>query len=181
MSRLKSVTPEQLLARAHTTVTRAGVLVFNALQGSHLTPKLLRWAALRAWGVQAATHQISHGCWFGGSRVAIGAGTYVNFGCVFDNLAPVSIGARCDIGMRTMFVTSTHEVGPAERRAGPLAGKPVVVEDGCWIGAGATILPGVTVRAGCIVASGAIVTKDCEPNGLYAGSPARRVRELDPA
>jgi maltose O-acetyltransferase len=56
-----------------------------------------------------------------------------------------------------------------------------VIEDGCWIGAGATILPGVTVRAGCIVASGAIVTKDCEPNGLYAGNPARRIRELDAA
>jgi maltose O-acetyltransferase len=176
---VNSVTPSKVLARAQATAKRAGMLVLNAVQGSSLTPKLVRWALLRAWGVRAATYQISQGCWFGGSAVEIGSGTYVNFDVVFDNLGPIRIGARCDIGMRAMLVTSVHEVGPAARRAGPLHGKAIVIEDGCWIGAGAVILPGVTVGAGCIVASGAVVTRDCEPNGLYAGTPARRVRELD--
>lgn len=53
------------------------------------------------------------------------------------------------------------------------------VGDGCWIGANATILPGVTVAPGCVIAAGAVVTKDTEPDGLYAGVPARRVRDLD--
>jgi maltose O-acetyltransferase len=173
------LTPSKLLSRGAETAERARMLLINTVQGSSLTPKLVRWAVLRAWGVRSATYQISQGCWFGGPDVEIGAGTYVNFEVVFDNLGPIRIGARCDIGMRTMLVTSVHAVGPSSRRAGPLSGKPIVIEDGCWIGAGAVILPGVTVGAGCIVASGAVVSKDCEPNGLYAGTPARRVRELD--
>jgi maltose O-acetyltransferase len=43
----------------------------------------------------------------------------------------------------------------------------------------AVIQPGVTVGRGCVVATAAAETKDCKPNGLYAGVPAGRVRELD--
>jgi maltose O-acetyltransferase len=168
-----------LAARGRASATRASLLLVNALQGGRLVPRVVRWGVLRLWGADVATHRISEGCWFGGRDIHIGAGTFVNFGCVFDNLAAVRIGARCDLGMRVMFVTSTHEIGPAERRAGAVGGQPVTVGDGCWIGAGAIILPGVTVGSGCIVAAGAVVTRDCEPDGVYAGNPARRLeREL---
>ncbi|WP_290368283.1 DapH/DapD/GlmU-related protein [Microbacterium sp. Bi121] len=50
---------------------------------------------------------------------------------------------------------------------------------GAWIGAHATILPGVTVGRGAVVAAGALVTEDCVPNGLYVGVPARLVRIVD--
>lgn len=49
---------------------------------------------------------------------------------------------------------------------------------GTWIGAGAVVLPGVTIGPGCVVAAGAVVVRHCEPNGLYAGVPARRVKEI---
>lgn len=55
----------------------------------------------------------------------------------------------------------------------------VVVEDGCWLGGNVTVLPGVTIKKGCIVGAGAVVTKDTEPDGLYAGIPAKRIKELD--
>jgi maltose O-acetyltransferase len=61
-----------------------------------------------------------------------------------------------------MLVTSSHELGPGSRRAGALEGKAIAVGYGCWIGAGAIILPGVTVGPGCIVASGAVVTRACD-------------------
>ena len=70
--------------------------MFNALQGTPLIPLLLRWALLRAWGVHAATRRISHGCWFGGRDIHIGPGTFVNFGCVFDNLGPIRAGRAGD-------------------------------------------------------------------------------------
>lgn len=54
----------------------------------------------------------------------------------------------------------------------------IIVESGCWIGANVTILPGVTIGHGCIVGAGSLVTKDCMPNGLYVGSPAKRIRDL---
>nr|WP_243895920.1 acyltransferase [Paenibacillus sp. F411] len=83
-----------------------------------------------------------------------------------------------------MFCTDTHEIGTSDERGGERKLLPIKVDDGCWIGARVTILPGVTVGQGCIIAAGAVVTKDCEPNGLYAGVPARRIKDLsesDPA
>jgi len=50
-----------------------------------------------------------------------------------------------------------------------------VVEQGCSIGANATILPGVRLGRYCVVAAGAVVTKDVEPFALMIGTPARRV------
>jgi acetyltransferase-like isoleucine patch superfamily enzyme len=153
--------------------------MINALQASALIPRLLRGALLRLWGVRLGSlRTVGPACWFGGRNVEIGRGSYVNFGCVFDNLAPIQIGRRCHLGMRTMLVTSTHEPGPWYGRAGAPKGRPVTVGDGCWIGAGAIIVPGVTVGDGCVIGAGAVVTQDCAPHGLYAGNPAHRVRDL---
>ena len=63
-------------------------------------------------------------------------------------------------------------------RAGALFLAPLVVSSGCWIGARAVLLPGLTIGEGCVVGAGAVVTKDCLPIGLYAGIPARRIRDL---
>ena len=171
--------PEVGRLRRHAVLTRAALLVFNALQGSKLMPGLLRWGlSLHLWGIRSASRRISDGCWFGGRDITIGRRTFVNFGCVFDNLGPIRVGDDCDLGMEVLIATSTHEVAGAERRAGALSGRPVEIGDGCWIGARAILLPGVTVCYRCIVGAGAVVTRDCEPNGLYAGNPARRLREL---
>ncbi|MFJ6374559.1 DapH/DapD/GlmU-related protein [Pseudarthrobacter oxydans] len=80
--------------------------------------------------------------------------------------------------MRVTFVTSSHRIGSRERRAGAATSAPITVGDGVWIGAAAVVLPGVTIGEGVIVAAGAVVTSDCAPNGVYAGVPARRVKEL---
>nr|WP_304437690.1 DapH/DapD/GlmU-related protein [Frigoribacterium sp. Leaf44] len=50
---------------------------------------------------------------------------------------------------------------------------PVTIEDGCWIGANVTILPGVTLGRGSVVGAGSVVTKSYPPNSKLAGSPAR--------
>jgi maltose O-acetyltransferase len=80
--------------------------------------------------------------------------------------------------MQVLFCSSTHKVGNASQRAGADDNKGITIDDGCWIGARATILPGVHVYSGCVIAAGAVVVSDCEKNGLYAGVPARRVKEL---
>jgi serine acetyltransferase len=54
-----------------------------------------------------------------------------------------------------------------------------VIEDGVWIWPDARIQPGVRVAHGCIVSTASVVIEDTQPNGFYAGNPARRIAELD--
>lgn len=54
---------------------------------------------------------------------------------------------------------------------------PVAFEDDTWVGARATILPGVTVARGCLVAAGAVVAKSTQPYGVYGGVPAKRIKD----
>lgn len=150
-----------------------GVLAWPALSNRP------RVAGLRALGMRIGTGvYVAPGCWFGGTDVVIGSGTYLQYRCFVDNAGPVRIGRLCSIGMETMLLTGTHEIGDAQRRRGLDRHAPVTIGDGCWFGARVTVTPGVTVGQGCVVGSGAVVVKDCEPDGLYVGSPARRVRDL---
>ena len=108
----------------------------------------------------------------------IGKGTNVGYGCFFDAVAAISIGSKCAIANEVCFVTSTHEVGGPEARAGERLARPVRIGNGCWIGARAIILPGVSIGNGCIIGAGAVVTRDCEANSLYAGVPAKFIKRL---
>ena len=57
--------------------------------------------------------------------------------------------------------------------------KPVHIGKKAWIGAGATILPGVTVGENAVVAAGAVVTKDVAPNTIVGGNPAKFIKNID--
>lgn len=114
---------------------------------------------------------------FIGRDVTIGSGSFINAGCFFD-AGPITVGNKVALGPNVVLASGTHEIGPSSGRAGKNLWQPVVVEDGCWIGANATILGNVTVARGCIIAAGAVVTKSTEPDGLYAGVPAKRIKDL---
>ncbi|MGY1671003.1 acyltransferase [Geodermatophilus sp. SYSU D00710] len=152
-------------------------IVLNRLLASPLVPVPLRWRLLRAYGLEIAKSRISPDVWIGSSRLSVGEGTFINTGCFFNTSAPITIGARCNIAMQVLFTTSSHEPGDRSRRAGLNTAQPIVVGDGTWIGARATILPGVTIGEGCVIAAGAVVTEDCEPHALYGGVPARLIHD----
>jgi maltose O-acetyltransferase len=157
----------------------------NGVAGSPLLSARLRGRLLRWSGVETGR---GCGIWphvrfVGGRDVKIGNGVFINSGVVFDARARVELGSNVAVGPGALFITSSHRVGPPTHRAGqgtPVFG-PIVVEEGCWIGAGAIILAGVTIRRGCVIGAGAVVNRDCEPNGLYVGAPARRQRNLPEA
>jgi maltose O-acetyltransferase len=142
-------------------------------------PRTVRWAIHRACGLDIRTRAVASGCSFFSPGVSIARGTYVNVGCLFDASAPITIGAGCSFGPQVSLITSTHAVGPAHQRAGDLTARPITIGAGTWIGARATVLPGVTIAPGCIIAAGAVVADDCAANGIYAGVPAKRIRVLD--
>ena len=84
------------------------------------------------------------------------------------------------IGHQVLIITTTHELGPREHRAGSALRNPVKIEDGAWIGSRCVILPGVTVGAGAIVEPGSVVNKDVAPNTSVRGIPAKVVQEPAP-
>jgi maltose O-acetyltransferase len=111
--------------------------------------------------------------------LTIGEKCWLNIGCVLDVHAEVEIGNAVQFGQQVMVLTHTHEMGGKWARWGPLKAEPVRIEKYAWLGARATVLPGVTIGRGAVVAAGAVVTKDVPPNTLVAGVPAKVMRELE--
>jgi len=113
------------------------------------------------------------------SRLVIGENCSIGEDCVFDLEEQITIGDRVSIGPGTMILTSTHELGTREHRAGPITKTPVTVQDGALLGARSIILPGVTVGAGAVVNPGAVVNKDVLPHTRVGGAPAVQIEVLN--
>jgi maltose O-acetyltransferase len=114
-------------------------------------------------------------------RLHIGAECIINSPLFLDLSAEIRIGDRVSIGHHSVLVTAHHEVGPPHYRAGVNIGRPILVEDGSWIAARSTILPGVTIGQSSIVASGSVVARNVPSNVLVGGVPARLIRKLTDA
>lgn len=111
---------------------------------------------------------VGDGTWLGEDLLVVGGD------------AEVSIGGRCDIGPRVTLVTGSHVLWQNEdRAAGDGFSAPIMIGDGVWIGAGATILGGVSVGDRAMIAAGALVASDVEPDTLVAGVPARLVKRRE--
>jgi len=114
-------------------------------------------------------------------NLSLGENTWVGPECTFSSTpeAGIKIGANCDIAPQVTFVTGTHELGSERRRAGKGKSLPIVVGDGCWIGARAVILGGATIGKGCVIGAGSVVVSGEYPaNTLIAGVPARVKKPL---
>lgn len=112
-----------------------------------------------------------------GAHIHFGPGCFLNFGCVFLDVAEIRVGARVQIGPMVQVLTADHPRDARRRAAGEEWGRPITIGDDVWIGAGAIILPGVTIGTGAIIGAGAVVTRDVAPGATVAGNPARPVRK----
>lgn len=111
-------------------------------------------------------------------RLHIGARCMLNTPLFIDLNDHVRMGDGVNIGHHTTLITSTHLIGASVRRAGLLTTAPITIEDGAWLGARVTVLPGVTIGRGAVIGAGALVTKDIPPNVLAGGVPARVIKPL---
>lgn len=114
-----------------------------------------------------------------GSRISIGARTFVNFGAVFLDAAPITVGADVQIGPNVQLLTPEHELDNERRRAGWERARPVTIGDNVWLGGGVIVCPGVTIGPDTVVGAGSVVTRDLPAGVLAVGSPARVIRTLD--
>lgn len=161
-------------------LTRYARRVCLATVGSELIPAFVRTRLLNVLGANLDPSAcIWSGCRLRSSSLVMGKESFINVGFFFDGAARLVIGENVRIGQFFSVVTATHQIGPSKQRCTmeALLGD-VVIEDGCWIGVNVTILPGVTIRQGCVIGAGTLVSTSTDPDGLYVGSPARRIRDL---
>jgi acetyltransferase-like isoleucine patch superfamily enzyme len=111
-------------------------------------------------------------------NLSIGTNCLIHPDCTFDLIDRITIGNRVTIGNQAMILTSSHEIGPKEHRAGKLMQAPVIIEDGVWIGPRSIILPGITIGEGAIITPGALVNKDVSAHTRVAGTPAKVIEAL---
>lgn len=106
-----------------------------------------------------------------GFRLDLAERVFINQNCTFMDYAGIRLGEGVMVGPRATFITVGHPVDP-EARSEWLSGAPIVVAENAWIGAGATILPGVSIGRDAVVAAGAVVADDVPPATLVTGGKA---------
>lgn len=112
-----------------------------------------------------------------GRFIQIGKNVFINHACSFLDMGGITIEDHVLIGPKVNLVTENHPLDPLDRRA--LICKPILVKRNAWIGAGATILPGVTIGENAVVAAGAVVSKDVPDNAIVGGVPAKFLKSID--
>jgi putative colanic acid biosynthesis acetyltransferase WcaF len=102
-------------------------------------------------------------------RLKVGCDCWIGEGAWLDNLGEVSLGDNCCISQGALVETGSHDW--TDENFGLIV-RPVVVEDGVWIGARALVLPGSTVREGAVVAAGSVFSGTAHAWTVYRGNPA---------
>lgn len=180
MARRWSLTKGIYRTNAWTEASPLRLFLLNSVAASPLFSTRARIHLLRLFGVDVRDNVgvFPHVKFVSGHYVTLHDGVFVNMDVLFDAGTRVELGTNVFVGPRVQFLTSSHNVGGPSRRALQGTVEPISVGEGSWIGAGAIVLAGVTIGPGCVVGAGAVVTTDCKPNGLYAGVPAHRRRDL---
>lgn len=125
-----------------------------------------------------------------GRNIHIGNNVTVNVRCTFIDCNKITIGNNVLIAPDVRIYTATHPVElnerltPTETEDGfeyirHTYALPVTIEDGCWIGGGVIILPGVTIGRGSVIGAGSVVTKNIPANSLAVGNPCKVIRAVN--
>ncbi len=107
-------------------------------------------------------------------NLTIGENSWIGEGVWIDSLASVTIGANACVSQGCMIETGNHDW--TDPRFG-LRVTPVVIEEGAWAAVKSLLLPGARLRNHTILGGGAVLSGDTEPFSIYAGNPAKKVRE----
>jgi acetyltransferase-like isoleucine patch superfamily enzyme len=111
-----------------------------------------------------------------GKNITIGKNVFLNTGCTFQDRGGITIGDGTQIGQNVVLCTLNHGMAPEKRHI--TYPSPIVLGKNVWIGAQATVVPGITVGENAIIAAGAVVTKDVPANAIVAGVPAQVIRMI---
>lgn len=111
-----------------------------------------------------------------GKNISLGKQVFINSGCRFQDQGGITIGDQALIGHNVVLATLNHDLDPRKRSNTIPA--PIIIGKKVWIGANATVLPGVTVGDHAVIAAGAVVTKDVLANTVVGGVPAKMIKTI---
>lgn len=126
--------------------------------------------------------QFDYGCF-----TSIGDNSYANFNFTVLDVCPVTIGANVFIGTGVSIVTPLHPLRYQERNiyrsekgycTDQEYGKPITIEDNCWIASNVILCPGVTIGKGSVIGAGSVVTRSIPAHSLAVGNPCRVLRSI---
>lgn len=137
------------------------------MAGFRIGPKTRFWSSPMIFGSGDFT-----------KRLIIGKECLLGVQMYFDLAESITLHDRVTTGPQVMLITGTHTIADHINRAGLMLPKPIQIGSGVWIGARASILPGVTIGDGAVIAAGAVVTRDVPQDCLVAGIPATIKRSL---
>ncbi|HUO21385.1 MAG TPA: acyltransferase [Caulobacteraceae bacterium] len=156
--------------------------LLNIVQRSDIWPYAFRNLFLKLMGYEIGHNAlVASSVDFEGEHIRLGPEVFINKGCHIDGAAQIDIGADVHIGPHVIIATTTHDLGGASRRAGPPNAQPITIGDGAWVCAGSILRPGSVVAPGCVLSVGCVLVKPTEPDGLYGGNPAQRIKTLGAA
>ena len=106
-------------------------------------------------------------------KLSIGDYSWIGEKVWIDNLDNVIIGKNCCLSQESMLLSGNHDY---KKSSFDLIIKPITLEDGSWVGAKTVICPGVTLHNNSILSVGSIATKNLDPNSIYQGNPAIKIK-----
>ena len=125
-----------------------------------------------------------------GQNIYIGNNVSVNMNCTFVDCNQITIGDNVLIASNVQLYTATHPVELSDRLTPDWSPEtdqyfcrtyalPIRIGNGCWLGGGVIVLPGVTIGDGCVIGAGSVVTKYIPDNSLAVGNPCRVIRPIN--
>ncbi|WMJ87039.1 sugar O-acetyltransferase [Anaerocolumna sp. MB42-C2] len=127
-----------------------------------------------------------------GCNIYLGSNVSINMNCTFVDCNKITIGNNVLIASNVQIYTAAHPVELNERLTSNWSlesneyfcrtyALPVTIGDGCWIGGGVIILPGINIGKGSVIGAGSIVTRDIPENCVAVGNPCRVIRRINGA
>jgi len=111
-----------------------------------------------------------------GKHTRIGKNVFINFDCTFLDLGGITIEENVLIAPKVSLLSEGHPISTEHRQS--LTVGHIHIKKNAWIGANATVLPGVTVGENAVVAAGAVVSKDVPDNAIVGGIPAKIIKTI---
>jgi|ERR1700722_4895037 len=162
---------------------RLGRALWHVAYALLFRPSPRPWHAWRAWLLRCFGARLGRHCHiYPRSRIwapwnlSCEDGAAIADEAVIYNAAEVHLGLHAIVSQQAYICTATHDI---DDPAFPMTVAPISLGQYAWVCARACVLPGVAIRDGAVLGLGSVASKNLESWQVYAGIPARRIRQRE--